>query len=163
MKNLLNLLISATLAMGFLASNTATADDVACRAAGPQTNCGGGVGLVHLKYGRFGSAQTGITTFSINPPEVRVVRADSQDKVEIHLQAIGSDFHDKWVTVAGEDIDGTPGIDYPWLSGAGRFSDPGQKIITICVPAVCDANRKYKYDVEVESFGKMDPHVKVEP
>ena len=162
MKNLLSLLISATLAMGVLASHTATAQDAACRAADPSIICSGGSGLVHLKYGRFGNSQTGITTFSINPPEVRVIRADSQDKVEIHLQAIGSDFHDTMVTVAGEDIDGEVGPDYKWLSGSGKFSDAGQKIITICVPAVCDADKKYKYDVEVDGFGILDPHVKVE-
>lgn len=158
MKYLQSLLILAAFAVGSFMGTTATAGDTCAAPAPPATDptaacASANARSVDLKYGRFGAAETGITTFRIWPPTVRMDRAGpNQKKVIINLTAVGSEFHDNEVTITSAGND--------WLSGKAKFSDPGSKI-EFCIPDSC-AEGEYKYDVHVEDFGKLDPHVKVE-
>jgi len=48
----------------------------------------------------------------------------------------------------------------PWIYGTGMESGPGSKIV-ICLPDNVAAG-EYKFSVEVDGIGILDPHIKVE-
>jgi len=165
MKILLNLLISATLAIGVLTSPVIVAQDAVCNQPAPvppntTTACdNAGVGIVHLRYGRFGNdPETGITEWRINPPTIRMNRGQghNQKKLVIKLKVIGDDtsFDDRTVTVSSDNN--------LWLSGSATASD-AKKQIEICIPDACAGNgSQYKYEVHIPGLGILDPRVKVQ-
>jgi hypothetical protein len=67
----------------------------------------------------------------------------------------------KIVGVSGTLPDGT-GTAFDWLKKEKSAKEAGEKaILTLCVPPEVDVGTVYKFDVEIEDLGKLDPRVEV--
>ena len=126
--------------------------------ANAPNDCEGGKGIaqVNISYGD--------SKLWVKPPVIDVTR-----KAEIRFQLLPEhsppdqaenakaprivDNNARTVTITSQDDDA------PWLTAEGSKNGNPKGYLKVCVEGVAD--RTYKYDVEVEGVGKLDPRVRV--